>query len=164
MLRCGIFMREFCIINHCLQVKETIKLYVMTVKELFSRYSFTEIAPAFKHLWQINASQQAVLLDMDGWEEIYQSLQALEAKPSEYFIILVSRWEYCNPMIDMNCSVHRSVDKQRECPLSSYPHWSEIMGMEITIDEDVQITPPELTAGLLWEITYYGGTEKALPT
>ena len=32
--------------------------------------------------------------------------------------------------------------------------------MEIVVDGDVQITPQELTAGLLWEITYYGGTEE----
>ena len=31
--------------------------------------------------------------------------------------------------------------------------------MEIVVDGDVQITPQELTAGLFWEITYYGGTE-----
>ena len=34
------------------------------------------------------------------------------------------------------------------------------LGMDILIDEDVEITPLELTAGLLWEITYYGGTEE----
>lgn len=34
------------------------------------------------------------------------------------------------------------------------------MGMEIVIDEDVLITSEELTTGLLWKITYYGGTEE----
>ncbi|UKI17812.1 MAG: hypothetical protein L6V80_06735 [Bacteroidales bacterium] len=32
--------------------------------------------------------------------------------------------------------------------------------MEIVVAADVRISPQELTAGLLWEITYYGGSEK----
>ena len=32
--------------------------------------------------------------------------------------------------------------------------------MEIVVDANVRITPQELAAGLLWEITYYGGSEK----
>lgn len=45
-------------------------------------------------------------------------------------------------------------------PYVKYPSWEEIMGMEIVIDEDVLITSEELTTGLLWENTYYGGTEE----
>ena len=33
---------------------------------------------------------------------------------------------------------------------------TKILGMNITIEHDIIITPQELTAGLFWEITYYG--------
>lgn len=41
-----------------------------------------------------------------------------------------------------------------------YPSWQEVAGMEVVIEKDVVITPQELVAGLLWEITYFGGTEE----
>ena len=44
--------------------------------------------------------------------------------------------------------------------MAEYHSWAEILGMDIQIDDDVEITAQELTAGLLWEITYYGGTEE----
>ena len=31
--------------------------------------------------------------------------------------------------------------------------------MEVVVGENVEIAPQELTAGLFWEITYFGGTE-----
>jgi hypothetical protein len=40
--------------------------------------------------------------------------------------------------------------------------WLVDTGMDIHIDEDVTITLQELTAGLLWEITYYGETEEMI--
>lgn len=63
-------------------------------------------------------------------------------------------------MIDMNCSVYSKADNLRDCPMANYHSWAEILGMDILIDEDVEITPLELTAGLLWEITYYGEQKK----
>lgn len=46
--------------------------------------------------------------------------------------------------------------------MASYSPWSALLGMDIHIDEDVTITLQELTAGLLWEITYYGETEEMI--
>lgn len=132
----------------------------MTFKFLLSQYGFDEIAPVFRALWEQNAPEQAKHLNMEGWRKIYQSLQSLEAVPSQYYIQLVCRWESCSPMVDMNCSVYGKDNHCRYDSMSSYPSWAEVMGMEIIVDEDVQITPQELTAGLLWEITYYGGTEE----
>lgn len=62
-------------------------------------------------------------------------------------------------MVDMNCSVYAKEDNALCYPLSNHSHWAESVGMEIVIGEDVKIAPKELVAGLLWEITYYGGTE-----
>ena len=52
------------------------------------------------------------------------------------------------------------VDNHLDCPMACYPSWSEIAGMEVVVEKDIVITPQELVAGLLWEITYFGGTEE----
>ena len=76
---------------------------------------------------------------------------------------VLSRWEGCSPMIDMNCSVYDPKDEDSDYyPVASYSPWSALLGMDIHIDEDVTITLQELTAGLLWEITYYGETEEMI--
>ena len=132
----------------------------MTFKELFSQFSFAEISPAFLNLWQTNEPKLAGQLDLDKWKRIYQKVQALEAKSSPYYIRLGWRWETCSPMIDMNCSVYDKADNHLDCPMACYPSWSEIAGMEVVVEKDIVITPQELVAGLLWEITYFGGTEE----
>ena len=136
------------------------KIGTMTFKELFSQFSFAEIRPAFLNLWQTNEPKLAEQLDLDKWERIYQNVQALEAKSTQYYIRLVWRWETCSPMIDMNCSVYDKVDNHLDCPMACYPSWPEIAGMEVVVEKDIVITPQELVAGLLWEITYFGGTEE----
>ena len=131
----------------------------MTFGDLLSTYHFDEIVEEFRALWQINAPKQAEHLDLGGWRKIYQSLQALETKPSPYYIRLGCRWEGCIPLIDMNCAVRAKGNDSLCSPMANHPSWAEVLGMEIVVDGDVQITPQELTAGLFWEITYYGGTE-----
>ena len=132
----------------------------MTFKELFSQFSFAEIKPAFLELWQTNEPKLAGQLDLGKWERIYQGVQALEAKASTHYIRLVWRWETCCPMVDMNCSVYGKADNHLESPVACYPSWPEIAGMEVVVEKDVVVTPQELVAGLLWEITYFGGTEE----
>ena len=132
----------------------------MTFKELLLQFSFAEIRPEFLNLWQINEPKLAGQLDLDKWERIYQKVQALEPKDSSYYIRLGWRWESCSPMIDMNCSVYDKADNHRDSPVACYPSWSEIAGMEVVVEKDVVIAPQELVAGLLWEITYFGGTEE----
>lgn len=105
----------------------------MTFKELFSQFSFAEIRPAFLNLWQTNEPKLVEHLDLDKWERIYQNVQALEAKSSQYYIRLGYRWETCSPMIDMNCSVYDKVDNHLDCPMACYPLWSEIAGMEVVV-------------------------------
>ena len=131
----------------------------MTFKELFSQFSFAEIRPAFLNLWQTNEPKLVEHLDLGKWERIYQNVQALEAKSSQYYIRLVWRWETCCPMVDMNCAVYSKESGRHEGPMSCYPSWTEVVGMEVVVGENVEIAPQELTAGLFWEITYFGGTE-----
>lgn len=132
----------------------------MNFKNLLEQYSFEDIFPDFMELWKINAPELAERLDKDGWKRIYQNIQSLNVNPSDYYIRLVCRWERCTPMLDMNCSVYSKSDHQLVCPIAAYSLWTEILEMDIQIDDDVEITAQELTAGLLWEITYYGSTEE----
>ena len=67
----------------------------MTFKELFTQFSFAEMSPAFLNLWQTNEPKLVEHLDWGKWERIYQNVQALEAKSSQYYIRLVWRWETC---------------------------------------------------------------------
>ena len=133
----------------------------MTFKDLLTQYGFAEIKQPFLHLWRTNEPKLADRLDLDKWERIYQKVQALKAEPSGFYIGLVSRWEHCSPMIDMNCSVYAKTDGRRDCPVACYPSWQETVGMEVSLlEDDIELTPQELAASLFWEITYFGGTEE----
>ena len=124
------------------------------------QYDFAEIYPIFTILWQNNEPGSAGPINMDGWRETYYKIRKLNDKPSGYYICLNCRWEGCNPMVDMNCLVCDKVDDRPIGSVTLHTSLPEILGMEIVVDADVRISPQELTAGLLWEITYYGGSEK----
>ena len=63
-------------------------------------------------------------------------------------------------MIDMNCRV---IHGKIMCgPVATYLSWPEIVGMKICVRKGVVITPQELVAGLLWEMTYFGGSEEQI--
>ena len=129
-----------------------------TFKSLLAQYNFDEILPAFKALYSYNEPKQAANLNWEGYREIYQSLRDLPETKTTLHIRLSSRWEGRVPMIDMNCAV---MEGKNTCgPVATYLSWSEIIGMKISIYKDIKITPQELVAGLLWEITYYGGSEE----
>ncbi len=132
----------------------------LTFKYLLTRFCFDEILSDFKTLYQRNVPESFLKADWEAYRKVYQYLQLLEPSGSKYCIYLASRWEGCSPLIDMNCSIY---DKNRDeiCqPMATYPKWSEILGMRIIIEYDIVIRPQELTAGLLWEITYYGEMEE----
>jgi hypothetical protein len=44
--------------------------------------------------------------------------------------------------------------------IGSYSYLSEILGMEIIVNSNIAFSLEKLTAGLLWEITYYGTTKE----
>ena len=71
----------------------------MTFKDLLEQFSFDEIAPAFKTLWQRNAPEQAARLDMEGWRKIYHSIQKIKPVHSLYYIRLGDRWEGCVELV-----------------------------------------------------------------
>lgn len=135
----------------------------LTFKSLLTLFCFDDILPEFKALYQRNHPKQAQQANWEAYRNVYQTLQMHDVSKSQYAIYLVSRWEGCSPMIDMNCSVYDPKDEDCDYyPVASYSPWSALLGMDIHIDEDVTITLQELTAGLLWEITYYGETDKMI--
>lgn len=131
-----------------------------TVKQLFNRYSFAEIATAFTALWKYNEPKKAEQLDLVQWEKLYQSIRQKDISLSDYYIVVGWRWEGCYPKIDMNCAVFIRKNHQLLHAMAEHPSWAEVLGMEIIVEEEVQITPQELTAGILWEMTYYGIKEE----
>lgn len=131
----------------------------LTFKDLLSRFEFENICHAFVSLWKADSPDKAKLLDLKGWKEIYDRCREIEPAVSEYYIYLGSRWEHCCPMVDMNCCIFDTRNDERRSPMSWYPSWSEIVGMKIVVNKDVNISLEELTAGMFWEITYYGGNE-----
>ena len=137
-----------------------VNLEHLTFKYLLTRFSFDDILSDFKTLYQRNAPKSFMKANWEAYRKVYLFLQQLKLSESKYCIYLASRWEGCSPLIDMNCSIY---DKKRDeiCqPMATYPRWSEILGMRIIIEYNIIIRPQELTAGLLWEITYYGETEE----
>ena len=78
----------------------------MTFKDLLEQFSFDEIAPAFKTLWQRNAPEQA---------------QEIKPVHSPYYIRLGYRWESCVPMIGMNCAVYAKEDNALMMHIRSGP-------------------------------------------
>lgn len=128
----------------------------LTFKYLTTHFSFDNILPDFKHLYQKNAPDSFPKTDWEVYRKIYHNLQNHGVSESRYIIYLASRWEGCSPMIDMNCSVYNKDTEEIFQPMATYSPLSEILGMNITIEHNIIITPQELTAGLFWEITYYG--------
>ena len=46
--------------------------------------------------------------------------------------------------------------------LAMYPNIEEVMGMEVYVGANANITEKEIAAGLFWEITYIATEEKEL--
>ena len=134
----------------------------LTFKYLLTRFSFDDILSDFKTLYQRNAPKSFLKANWEAYRKVYLFLQQLKLSESKYCIYLASRWEGCSPLIDMNCSIYDKNGDEICRPMATYPIWSEILNMRIIIEYDMIIRPQELTAGLLWEITYYGETDKMI--
>lgn len=134
----------------------------LTFKYLLTRFSFDDILSDFKTLYQRNAPKSFLKANWEAYRKVHLFLQQLKLSESKYCIYLASRWEGCSPLIDMNCSIYDKNGDEICQPMATYPIWSEILNMRIIIEYDMIIRPQELTAGLLWEITYYGETDKMI--
>lgn len=132
----------------------------MKVQDLYRKYTFEEIKCPLEHLFKVNSGSGS---SVNRWRVFHNHWAAAavlyEAPLTRNHIRVVSRWEGCSPMLDMNCSVYDEHDELIS-PLAVYLPDSEILSMEVSVAEDVQISEQELLAGLLWEMTYYETEEK----
>lgn len=126
----------------------------MKAIELFRKYSFEDIKFRLDHLFVVNSryhlTQEACL----KWKVIYDRLASSTPIDSDCHIYLATRWEYSSPMVDMNCTVCDDEDKILY-PLAEQKNKDEVLGMEVVVEDDVDIDELDLTAGLFWEMTYF---------
>ena len=125
----------------------------MTVLELFRKYDFESVLPHLDHLFEVNSRHHLSDASIEVFHGIYNHwANECETKPTDYYIRLVSRWEYTSPSIDMNCHVR---NKNTFCyAVADQKDMIEVLGMEVRVDDDVEISEVELAAGLFWEMTY----------
>ena len=128
----------------------------LTFKSLLTRFSFDDILPEFKALYRKIRPDLFKQTDWDIYRDVYQDLQTRKEKESKskYTIQISERWED-SQFIGSNCYLYyEGGDDYDYRGIDSYPCLSEILGMEIIINSNVVLSLEELTAGLLWEITY----------
>ena len=126
----------------------------LTVLELFRKYDFESVLPHFDHLFEVNSKYHLSVESIDVFRGIYNHW-ANECKPklTDFYIRLVSRWEYTSPSIDMNCHVR---NKTTFCyAVADQKDMIEVLSMKVRVDKDVEISEVELAAGLFWEMTYH---------
>lgn len=135
----------------------------MKVCDLYQKYSFNEIFPHLKNLFEVNSGHRYAESAIGRWRALYDywAVSAMTGRgiTSSFHIRLVSRWEHCSPWVDMNCAVYDR-QGQPECPLAAY-EVDDVLAMEVEIDDDVDISEQEFIAGLFWEMSYIK-TEKKL--
>lgn len=127
----------------------------MTVLDLFRKYDFESVLPHLDHLFVVNSRHHLSDASINVFRGIYNHwANECEPKPTDYYIRLVSRWEYTSPSIDMNCHVR---NKTTFCyAVADQKDMIEVLGMEVKVDDDVVISEVELASGLFWEMTYRG--------
>ncbi len=127
----------------------------MTVLEFFRKYDFESVLPHLDHLFLVNSRHHLSEASIEIFRGIYNHwANECETKPTDCFIRLVSRWEYTNPSIDMNCHVR---NKTTFCySVADQKNMIEVLSMKVKVDEDVEMSEVELAAGLFWEMTYRG--------
>ena len=127
----------------------------MKIIELFRKHSFDKIKPSLDHLFVVNCGHHLTEEARSKWKAIYD-LWTQKTNPvgSNFHVYLAVRWEYTSPMLDMNCTVCDSAGEILH-PLAIHENKAEALGMEVIVENYVDIDVLDLTAGLFWEMTYY---------
>ncbi len=114
----------------------------MTFKELLDKYQFEEIVPEIRTVWAHN--------DISGFKMAFDCLKALTPKPSEDIVDITIAGDESDPYI-------------RVMGLSE-DHWENGLSKPIYINRlaDINLSEKMLLAHCLWEITYYGFTQRAV--
>lgn len=114
----------------------------MTFKELLDKYQFEEIVPEIQDVWKHN--------DISGFKMAFDCLKALTPKPSEGSVDITIAGDESDPYI-------------RVMGLSE-DYWENGLSKPIKINRlnDTNLPEKMLLAHCLWEITYYGFTQRAV--
>ncbi len=125
----------------------------MTVIEIFKRNDFESVIPHLNHLFEVNSKHSMSAEFIEVCKGIYNYwTDECEPKSTGWYIRLASRWEWTSPFIDMNCSIQSK--EGFRYTVAGQEDMIEVLGMEVKVDDDVEISEVELAAGLFWEMTY----------
>ena len=127
----------------------------MKIIELYRQHSFDEIKPNLDRLFVVNCGHHLTEETCSKWKAIYdQWAQQTNPIISNCHVYLAIRWEYASPMLDMNCTVC-NYENEILHALAEHENKEEALGMDVIVEDYVDIDELELTAGLFWEMTYY---------
>ena len=135
----------------------------MKVISILKKQKFDEFAADLVHLIENNTGRRPSDEIIDRCRKVYDKVLA-EYQPQEtpYHIRIVCRWEYCSPMVDMNCAVFERRDLRGCGAVFAHDSRNEYLNMPVRCSRDVELTETELAAGLFFEMTYFP-PEKELP-
>lgn len=83
--------------------------------------------------------------------ELFSTLVETVPVQTRYHLHIIDRWEGTSPRIDMTCTV-RDSDDEIAFVIEDFPSLAGLMGMEVCVDDDVELSEAEIIAGLLWEL------------
>ena len=125
----------------------------ITITLLMKRYKFCDLTKELATVWEHNP----VGTDYKDFKTLYKRLQQLTAVSTDYKIYVNDRWD--TRWREDRCEVIGA-----DAPLPFRIEWhdslAEVLGMEIIVSKDVEISEKELLAGLFHEITLTDTTEK----
>jgi hypothetical protein len=125
----------------------------MTVLEIFKRNDFESVLPHLNHLFEVNSKHSMSAEFIEVCRSYYNHwANECEPKSTDLYIELASRWEMTNSLIDWNCSVND--EKGLLYSAAEHKDKNEVLGMEVKIRDDVEISEVELAAGLFWEMSF----------
>jgi hypothetical protein len=123
----------------------------MTFQELLKTCTFKEIHPKL-----VEISHPDGEYSMGGFKTVFDELRLRKSASPADCKITISE----NPAEeDIPAYIRVSSDSGSLC---YYPHWDEILGWEIVVDENIHLSNAETAAHIIWEMTFYGYSEKEI--
>lgn len=126
----------------------------ITITQLMSRYKFSDLTNELATVWEHNP----VGTDYRDFKTLYKRLQKMTAVNTDYKIYVNDRWD--TDWREDRCEVIGA-----DAPLPFRIEWhdslAEVLGMEVVVCNDVEISEKELLASLFHEITLTDTVEKA---
>lgn len=114
-----------------------------TLNDFLNLYEFKDLVPYIQQLYSC-----APIEDIKG---LYEQMKNCKTILTEKTICVSARWEGCSPMIDMNACI---LDERRVIvsPVGFYSSLSELINMNIYVEDSVCISKEEILSGILLEM------------